>query len=67
MENLRAKFISTALGASSSLAGLLSLSKCSGSACTSCFGCAGAGMGVLLLVLFSRMRGNKKEEENGMA
>lgn len=67
MENLRAKFVSTALGASSSLAGLLSLSKCSGSACTSCFGCAGAGMGILLLVLFSRLKTDQKEENNGMA
>ncbi len=67
MENLRAKFVSTALGASSSMAGLLTLSKCSGSTCTSCFGCAGAGMGILLLVVFSRIRGKKKEENNGMA
>jgi hypothetical protein len=67
MENVRAKLISAALGASSSMAGLLSLSRCSGSACTSCFGCAGVGMGVLLLVLFNRTGGNKKEEKNGMA
>ncbi|MHB8882722.1 MAG: hypothetical protein ACYC69_14585 [Thermodesulfovibrionales bacterium] len=67
MEDLRTKIISTALGASSSMAGLLSLSKCSGSTCTSCFGCAGAGMGILLLVLFSRMRMHKKEGSNGVA
>jgi hypothetical protein len=67
MENLRAKFISTAIGVSSSAAGLLSLSKCSGSACTSCFGCAGSGIGILLFVLFSRMRRNRKEENYGMA
>ena len=67
MGNLRAKFVSTALGASGSMAGLLSLSKCSGSGCTSCFGCAGAGIGILLLVLFGRMKENQKEEKNGMA
>ena len=67
MENLRAKFVSTALGASSSLAGLLSLSKCSGSTCASCFGCAGTGMGILLLLLFNKTRENKKEESNGVA
>lgn len=67
MENLRANVISTALGVSSSLAGLLSLSKCPGSTCTSCFGCAGAGIGVMLLVLFNRMRTDGKEEKNGMA
>lgn len=67
MEKLRAKFVSTALGASSSLAGLLSLSKCSGNTCTSCFGCAGAGMGILLLVLFSKIKANHKEKNNGMA
>jgi hypothetical protein len=67
MGNARAKLIASALGASSSLAGLLSLTKCSASNCTSCFGCAGAGVGVLMLVLFTRMKGNKKEETNGMA
>ncbi|MDH4231384.1 MAG: hypothetical protein OEW04_05060 [Nitrospirota bacterium] len=67
MESLRAKFIPAALGASSSLAGLLSLSKCSGSTCTSCYGCAGAGVGILMLMLFSRMKGNKRGEKNGMA
>lgn len=67
MENLRVKMTSAVLGASSGMAGLLSLSKCSGSACTSCFGCAGAGVGVLLLILLGRMSGKRKEEDNGMA
>jgi hypothetical protein len=67
MEKLRAKLVSTALGASGGMAGLLSLSKCSGGPCTSCFGCAGAGMGLLLLVLFNRMKENRKEEKDGMA
>lgn len=67
MENLRAKFMSTALGASGSMTGLLSLSQCSGGACTACLGCAGAGMGILLLLLFNRVKGNNKEEGNGVA
>ncbi len=67
MENFRPKLVSTALGASSCMAGLLSLSKCSGGACSSCFGCAGTAAGVLLLVLFSRSKANKKEANNGMA
>ena len=67
MENARAKFISTALGASSSLVGLLSLSRCSAGSCSSCFGCAGTGLGILMLVLFNKMTGIKKEEKNGMA
>jgi hypothetical protein len=64
---VRGKFVSTALGASGSMAGILSISKCSGNVCTSCFGCAGGGIGILLLVLFSKMKANKKEENNGMA
>ncbi len=67
METLQSKFISTVLGASSSATGLLALSKCSNGSCTSCFGCAGAGIGILLLVLFSRMKINSKEETHGMA
>ncbi len=67
MENLQAKLLSTALGASSSMAGLLALSKCSGSTCASCFGCAGTGIGVLLFVLFSKIRRNGKEKNYGMA
>lgn len=67
MENVRAKVVATALGASGSMAGLLSLSKCSGSICTSCFGCAGAGVGILLIVLLRRIKGFKKEENNGVA
>ena len=68
MENLPAKFISTAAGVSSSLAGLLTLSRCSAGNCSSCFGCAGAGVGILMLAVITRLKGRrKKEEENGMA
>ncbi len=67
MENFRPKLVSTVLGASSCMAGLLSLARCSGGACTSCFGCAGTAAGILLLVLFNRSKANKKEAKNGMA
>ncbi len=67
MEDVRDKFISTALGASSSIAGLFSITKCANGACTSCFACAGAGAGILLLVLFNRIKAKRKEEKNGMA
>lgn len=67
MENLRDRVISAGIGASSSMAGILSLSKCVGGSCTSCFGCAGAGAGILLLILFNRMKPCQKEEKNGMA
>lgn len=67
MEDLRARVISTVLGASSGMAGLLSLTKCSGSVCASCYGCAGAGTGLLLLLAFGILRRNKKEEKDGMA
>jgi hypothetical protein len=67
MENIRAKLISTALGASGGMAGLLSISGCSGSNCAACFGCVGTSVGVLLIVMFGRINGNKKEEKNGMA
>ncbi|OGW27729.1 MAG: hypothetical protein A2X59_13035 [Nitrospirae bacterium GWC2_42_7] len=64
MINIQAKFVSTALGASSSMAGLLSLSKCSGSTCTSCFGCAGAGIGILLVLMYSKLKTTKPEADN---
>lgn len=64
MQKLRAKFVSIAVGASSGMAGLLSLSKCSGSVCTSCFGCAGAGIGILLITLYSKFKTVKNEAVN---
>ncbi len=67
MERLRNRLLYTALGASSGLTGLASFSRCSGNACTSCFGCAGAGIGVLLIVIFNKIRRSKQEDNNGMA
>jgi len=67
MENLRSKFVSAALGATGGMAGLLSLSGCPGGACSSCFGCAGAGLGVLLMFVYGRKNPDQKEDNNGMA
>lgn len=64
MGNMRAKFVSTALGASSSMAGLLSISKCPGSTCTSCLGCAGVGMGILLIIMYSKLKTIKHGANN---
>lgn len=67
MEKLRNRLLYTALGASSGLTGLASFSRCSGNACTSCFGCAGAGIGVLLILLLNKFGRSKQEDNNGMA
>ncbi|MFA4828662.1 MAG: hypothetical protein WC855_03890 [Thermodesulfovibrionales bacterium] len=67
MERLKNRLLYTALGASSGLTGLASFSMCSGNACTSCFGCAGAGIGVLLIVLLNKFGRSKQEDNNGMA
>ncbi len=67
MADLHAELVSTVLGASGSLASLLILPRCFGGACTSCFGCAGTGMVILLLALLSRLKAKNKEDGNGMA
>lgn len=63
MERLRQKILYSALGASNGLTGLFSLSKCSGSTCTSCLGCAGIGIGLLLIVLFRKLSWVPKESK----
>lgn len=67
MESLRHRLLYTAVGASSGLTGLVSFSRCSGNVCTSCFGCAGAGIGVLLILLLNKFGRSKQEGDNGMA
>ena len=59
MGNLRHKIIAGALGATGSLTGLALFSRCAGGACSSCFGCAGAGVALILAGLWSK----SKEEE----
>ncbi|MDO9288130.1 MAG: hypothetical protein Q7T83_05015 [Thermodesulfovibrionales bacterium] len=67
MEKFRNRLLYTAVGALSGLTGIASFSRCSGNACASCFGCAGAGIGVLLIVLLNKFRRSKQEGDNGMA
>jgi len=64
MDGLRHKVLYTAAGALTGLAGLVS-SRCAGGTCTSCFGCGGIGVGILLMVLFNKIKGDKKRT-NGM-
>ena len=55
MKSLKHKLFSSACGVSGGLAGLLSLSRCYGNGCSSCFGCVGAGAGILVVMLFTRV------------
>ncbi len=56
MKSLKHKLFSGMFGASGGLAGLFSLSRCPGSNCSSCFGCVGAGVGILFMVLLNKLR-----------
>jgi len=67
MERLKHKLLYAAFGASSGLTGIASFSRCSGNACTSCFGCAGVGIGVLLLALVNKFKKTNEGDNNGMA
>ena len=62
MEKLKDKLIYSAFGGIGSAAGLISLSRCSGNGCTSCFGCAGAGIGLLLIALFNKFKRGKSSD-----
>jgi len=59
MEKLKDKIVYGTLGASSGLVGLASFPRCSASTCTSCFGCAGAGIGIVLIALFHMVKEKK--------
>lgn len=67
MEKLMHNISFSIIGAASGLTGLLSLGRCSGNVCTSCYGCAGAGAGVVLLLVFNKFRQSRKEKNHGMA
>lgn len=56
MEGIKDKILYFAIGASGGLAGLVSLPKCQGNACTSCFSCAGVGAGILLTILIKKFK-----------
>lgn len=50
------------IGASSSLAGMLPLARCNGH-CMTCFGCAGIGLGIVLVLIGQKIRGGKEESD----
>ncbi|MEW5743853.1 MAG: hypothetical protein AB1805_00245 [Nitrospirota bacterium] len=56
MENRKEMKLYSAIGASSGIVGF-ALSSCPGGGCTSCFGCAAAGVVLLLLAAAKRLRG----------
>jgi len=62
MEKIKYKFLNAALGAASGLTGIMSLSWCSGKTCASCYGCAGAGIGLLLIALLNKFKKAKSLE-----
>jgi len=65
MGKLKTHILYGAIGTSTGLAGLASTSFCRGGDCTSCSGCVGAGLGVLLMVLYNNCK-RIKEAEHGM-
>jgi len=64
MKKAKQHILCALIGASGGLAGMLSLSRCSGN-CTACFGCAGVGLGIVLILIGQKIRG-VKEESDGM-
>ena len=52
------------IGATGGLAGMVPVSRCGGN-CSACFGCAGVGLGIVLILIGQRIR-NGKEGAGGM-
>jgi len=59
MEGLKKRMLYYAAGAMSGLSGIVSLPICRGNTCSSCLGCAGLGIGVLIVVIIKRFGGNR--------
>jgi hypothetical protein len=53
MEKLRHKIMYSVLGASTGLAGMTALARCSGNGCSTCLGCAVPGIGILAMTLIN--------------
>ena len=64
MKKVKPQLLYALIGASGGLAGMLPLSRCNGN-CAACFGCAGVGLGVVLILIGKKIRG-VKEESDGM-
>ena len=59
MKKLNHKILYSLIGASGGLAGMLPAARCGGY-CTTCFGCAGIGLGIILVLIGQKVRGNKE-------
>jgi len=66
MKKLKTHILYGSIGTSTGLAGFASASVCRGGDCTSCWGCVGVGLGVLMMVLYNNYK-RIKEAKNGMA
>ena len=64
---LRTRLTYGAMGAAGGLSGVLASVRCGGGGCTACFGCAGAGLLLLVAALVNRRQQVKKEGARGMA
>lgn len=64
MKKAKQQILYALIGATGGLAGMVPLSRCGGN-CAACFGCAGVGLGVVLILIGQKIRG-VKEESDGM-
>ncbi len=59
MKKLNPKILYGLMGATGGLTGMLPFTRCSGH-CTTCFGCAGIGLGIILVLIGRKIRGGKE-------
>lgn len=64
MKKRKQQILYSLMGASGGLAGMFPLSRCGGN-CAACFGCAGIGIGIVLILIGQKFR-SKKEDSDGM-
>ena len=64
MKKVKPQLLYALVGASGGLAGMLPLSRCSGN-CAACFGCAGVGLGIVLILIGQSFK-RVKEGSDGM-
>lgn len=60
MKKLCHKVLYSMIGASGALAGMLPAARCGGH-CTTCFGCAGIGLGIVLVLVGKKIKGHREE------
>lgn len=59
MDGIKNRILYYAVGALSGLSGLVSMPICRGNTCSSCPGCWGMGIGMVILVIIKRVGGKK--------